>query len=152
VRPVGEFVVRDVRAADAGEWRRLRHALWPETTEVDHATDWREYDGATATHVILVAERPDGRLAGFAEVRLRSHADECASSPVAFLEGWFVDVDARRRGVGRALVVEAEAWAREHGCSEFASDTEADNSASLAAHRALGFTACHPTVNFRKSL
>jgi aminoglycoside 6'-N-acetyltransferase I len=75
----------------------------------------------------------EGRLAGFAEVRLRSHADECAPSPVAFLEGWYVDADAR-------------------GCREFASDTEASNGVSVAAHRALGFSEGPPAINFRKAL
>lgn len=28
-------------------------------------------------------------------------ADGCESSPVAFLEGWYVDADTRGKGVGR---------------------------------------------------
>jgi aminoglycoside 6'-N-acetyltransferase I len=78
--------------------------------------------------------------------------DECFTSPVAFLEGWYVDADVRRRGVGRALVAAAEAWARERGCREFASDAHLDNPESRAAHRALGFEESVPVVNVRRVL
>jgi aminoglycoside 6'-N-acetyltransferase I len=60
--------------------------------------------------------------------------------------------EARGRGVGRRLVSAAESWARGQGCSEFASDTEADNYASAAAHRALGFTDVGLVRCFRKDL
>jgi aminoglycoside 6'-N-acetyltransferase I len=148
----GRPPIRALAAGEEAEWRRLRHALWPETTDADHATDLQEYRDAASSHVILVAPRPDGSLAGFAEVRLRSIVDGCSTSPVAFLEGWFVDPDMRRHGVGRALVQAAEDWARSRGCQEFGSDTEADNALSRAAHRSLGFTEAPPTVNFRKRL
>lgn len=144
--------VRPFTSSDRAEWQRLRHVLWPETTAVDHETDLAEYLGAPESHVILVAVRPDGRLAGFAEIRLRSHADECTTRPVAFLEGWYVDEDVRRTGLGRALVEAGESWARGRGCREFASDTEASNVESVAAHRALGFSEGPPAINFRKML
>lgn len=61
------------------------------------------------------------------------------SSQVAYVEGWFVVPEIRRRGLGRALVSAAEEWGRVQGCTEFASDTLPDNRASAAAHLALGF-------------
>jgi aminoglycoside 6'-N-acetyltransferase I len=146
------IVVRPFGSADDPEWRRLRHALWPSTSDVDHARDLREYLESPQTHMILVVDRPGGGLSGCAEVRLRSHADECLTSPVAFLEGWYVDADMRRRGVGRALIAAAEAWARGRGCREFGSDTPVNNPESRAAHRALGFEESAPVVNFRKVL
>ena len=55
---------------------------------------------------------------------LRPYAEGCATTPVAFLEAWFVSPERRRRGVGRALVATAEAWARGRGCHEFANRPE----------------------------
>jgi aminoglycoside 6'-N-acetyltransferase I len=49
------------------------------------------------------------------------------TSPVAFLEGWYVDPDYRGARVGRRLVEAVEAWAREQGFSELASDALLDN-------------------------
>jgi len=51
-----------------------------------------------------------------------------------------------RRGVGRALVQAAEAWAAAQGCTEMASDTDSDYPSSPAAHAALG---CAEVEHFR---
>ena len=100
----------------------------------------------------LVAVRPDGGLGGFVEVELRSYAEDCEASPVPYVEGWYVDEDLRRSGVGRALIEAAMDWAREHGFREIASDTLADNAVSIAAHLALGFEKTAELVTFRRSL
>ncbi len=67
------------------------------------------------------------------------YAEGCTTDHVGFLEGWYVAPEARGGGIGRALVAASEDWARSQGCSEFASDAEVDNDASIAAHLALGF-------------
>jgi tetratricopeptide (TPR) repeat protein len=71
---------------------------------------------------------------------------------VAFLEGWFVEEHARRRGVGAALIRAAESWAREQGCTEFASDALVDNDVSSQAHKALGFKEVEVIRCFMKTL
>jgi ribosomal protein S18 acetylase RimI-like enzyme len=71
---------------------------------------------------------------------------------VAYLEGWYVEPDARRRGVGRALVAAAEQWAASQECTEFGSDALLDNDVSAAAHRALGFEETEHLRLFRKVL
>jgi aminoglycoside 6'-N-acetyltransferase I len=90
--------------------------------------------------------------AGFAEISIRHYAEGCSTDRVAFLEGWYVVPEARNRGVGRALVAAAEDWGRSQQCTEFASDAEADNSVSAAAHRALGFEEVGLIRCFRKDL
>lgn len=103
-------------------------------------------------NAVFVYARADGRLGGFIEVGLRSYAEGCSTSPVAYVEGWYVDDDLRRSGVGRALVVEAEAWALRRGLTEMASDTGLENNVSIAAHRALGFEEVERAVLFKKPL
>ena len=100
---------------------------------------------------VLVAEH-DGTLAGFVELSLRAYAEGCETSPVAYLEGWYVSPDARGTGVGRALLNAAEMWGRAQGCTEFASDAEADNASSADAHRACGFEEVSLVRCFRKRL
>ena len=100
---------------------------------------------------VLVAVE-GGRVVGFAEISRRNYAEGCETSPVGFLEGWYVVPAWRRRGVGRAVVQEAEAWARSLGCTEFASDALAENSVSAAAHLALGFEEVEVIRCFRKPL
>jgi aminoglycoside 6'-N-acetyltransferase I len=71
---------------------------------------------------------------------------------VAFLEGIFVTPEARGQGVARALVGAVEDWAREQGCTEFASDAALENSVSHNMHRALGFAETQRVVFFKKML
>ena len=133
----------------------MRSALYtnPPAREVDDWLAATETGGTRPVGVaVLVADRGNGRLAGFVEIGSRSYAEGCESTPVAYLEGWFVDPDSRRSGVGRQLLEAAEDWARANGFKELASDAELDNDASHRAHRALGFDEVERQVCFRKRL
>ncbi|MEX2157197.1 MAG: GNAT family N-acetyltransferase [Gemmatimonadales bacterium] len=101
---------------------------------------------------VLLALDDAGKQLGFAELSIRAYAEDCVTDKVAYLEGWYVVPEARRRGVGRALVAAAEEWARGQGCTEFASDALLDNAPSAAAHRALGFVETVQIRCFRKVL
>ena len=133
----------------------MRERLYsnPDPEEID---DW--FDAAKSGRTplvgieVLVADRGDGLLAGFVEIGSRNYAEGCETSPVAYLEGWYVDPDARRAGLGTKLVEAAEAWALMNGFAEIASDTELDNGISLQAHLALGFEEVERQICFKKSL
>lgn len=140
-------VIRQYRDADWAEWRRMRGALWPDQTE----SDMRAWLAGTNT-TVFVAERADGGLCAFAEAGERSCADGCLTSPVAYLEGWYVDADVRRRSIGGQLIRAVEAWARARGYAELASDTQLDNTISQRAHRQLGFEETERAVLYRKGL
>jgi aminoglycoside 6'-N-acetyltransferase I len=150
------LAIRPVRSADAAEWLRLRRALWP-----DEGKGERSQAGEIARHfargggggVTLVAERRDRRrLGGFLELGLRAYAEGCATSPVAYVEGLYVERDFRRRGAAEALLAAAEAWARTAGDRELASDALIKNAASLAWHGRMGFAEVERVVCFRKLL
>jgi aminoglycoside 6'-N-acetyltransferase I len=125
----------------------MRTALWPDQIAADMA-EWL----ARPDTVVIVADASDGQLRGFAEVGERSVADSCDTSPVAYLEGWWVDAAVRRQGVGASLIAAAEAWAMARGFSEFASDTTLDNVGSQEAHVRLGFVEVERAVLYRKVL
>lgn len=143
--------VRRAQDGDQAEYLRMRGALWPEADPAELAS---ELDAmlAAADQVALVAVRADGRLGGFAEAGVRPFANGVDESPCAVLEGWWVDADARRAGVGRALVAAVEDWARARGFTELGSDALLDNTLSHQAHRALGFEERERVVHFRKRL
>jgi aminoglycoside 6'-N-acetyltransferase I len=145
--------IRPVRRADSRAWLLMRHALWPDESD-SHVADVAAFlDGEiTMPLEVLMAFDENGEAIGFAELSIRSYAEDCYSGRVAYLEGWFVDAAARRQGVGAALVDAAEEWGRAQGCTEFASDALIDNEMSLDAHRALGFTETARLVCFRKDL
>ena len=134
----------------------MRSRLWP---HADFAELHREVDAfvtAKVTESILsaafVADDDAAQAIGFIELSLRAFSDGCASSPVPHIEGWYVEPEARRQGVGHALIAAAEAWAREGGFTELASDVELYNDASLRAHGACGFDEVERLIKLRKAL
>lgn len=154
------FEIRHAELADAAGWAALRAELWPEEDPTVLATEVARFfegppsgGGGVAEAVLLAVEPgPLETVIGFAELSRRAYAEGCETSPVGFLEGWFVAAGRRRQGVGRALVAAAERWARGQGCREFASDALADNAASARAHRTLGFDEVALIRCFRKPL
>jgi aminoglycoside 6'-N-acetyltransferase I len=132
----------------------MRNALWPEGGLSGHATEIAQFfAGALKMPLeVLLAVDEAGKAIGFAELSIRSYAEECVTDRVAYLEGWYVDAEWRRRGVGKALIEAAESWARAQGCTEFGSDALLENETSAAAHRALGFEETVQIRCFRKEL
>ncbi len=86
------------------------------------------------------------------EVGLRDHGEGCETSPVGYIEAWFVGEYVRGQKVGRDLILAAEEWARQKGCTEMASDTWLENEASITAHLKLGYVEVERLVHFAKRL
>jgi aminoglycoside 6'-N-acetyltransferase I len=129
--------IRPAGPADAEVWATLRHELWPDESVSELAAEADAFFEAADPQPaqVLLAESPESDVIGFAELSLRPYAEGCSTSPVAFLEGWYVVPGSRRQG-GR----------------EFASDTQIDNILSIAAHQALGFEDAGALRCFRKDL
>jgi aminoglycoside 6'-N-acetyltransferase I len=140
-------MIRTYRSEDYAEWRRMRSSLWPDQTDADMAA-WLARPDAT----VIVAVRAIGSLSGFVEIGERTNADGCETSPVAYVEGWWVDADVRRQGIGAKLIEAAESFARSRGYRELGSDTELHNVISQRAHERLGFQDHDRVVLYRKVL
>ena len=136
-------------STDRSEWFRMRSLLHPDADNAQDATNLLSGD---QPYEVFVALRDDVGLCGYIEIGERNYAEGCDSSPVPYVESWWVDEDMRKRGVGRALMAAAESWSRERGHVELASDTQLDNKRSQKAHRALGFDEVERIVVFRKAL
>ncbi len=104
---------------------------------------------------VLFCEDENGLLIGFAELSLRRRLDGFETSPVAYLEGWYVVEAMRGRGIGKTIIKGVEQWAKKQGCRELASDTEPENTTSIRAHELLGFKRYGTSAEgilFRKTL
>ena len=133
----------------------MRSSLFsgPDPQEIEDWFDAEQRGGTPLIGVaVIVADQGDGALAGFVEIGSRKYAEGCDTTPVAYLEGWYVDPEFRRTGLGARLIRAAETWALRHGFSEMASDTELDNDISEQAHIALGFEEVERQICFRKRL
>lgn len=90
---------------------------------------------------------------GFAQCQLRhDYVEGTHSSPVGYLEGIFVVPEYQHKGCAKELLNECELWAKEKGCSEFASDCELNNINSFNFHMAMGFEEANRVICFRKEL
>jgi aminoglycoside 6'-N-acetyltransferase I len=143
--------VRKMAETDKPRWLELRRALWPECPAARHSLEMdqlRHSDG-----VVLLAEDLDGQVVGFAELSIRrDHVEGTSSTPVPYLEGWYVIPSRRRQGIGRALIESAEGWALEAGFWEMASDAESDNHDGIRAHWDSGFHEVGRSVHFVRPL
>lgn len=144
--------IRLLKPSDWDEWARMRAALWPHCPDEQHRREMTDILQNPDREPVFVSVGPEGRLQGFLEVSLRPCAWGCESSPVGYLEGWYVEPGVRRQGIGGALVAAAEEWARSKGCVEMASDALMDNELSHTAHGRLGYEEVERLVHFRKGL
>jgi aminoglycoside 6'-N-acetyltransferase I len=145
--------VRHAAREDAAVWSAMRKALWPGADADElRAEAAAFFDGRDPLLNAVWFCEDAGLPVGMLELSLRPYADGCSSSPVPYVEGWYVVPEARKRGIGRALMQEAERWAAEQGFTEFASDALVDNATSECAHKALGFEEVERRIQFRKSL
>lgn len=146
------ITVRPARSADKPDWLRMRLLLWPYHTSAELSAEMDEIFAASGEQPVFIALRPDLTPCGFLEGGTRKYADGCDSSPVGYIEGWYVDEDMRRQGVGGALVRALEDWTRQRGLTEIASDTWLWNETSIAAHTKLGYLEMERLVHFAKKI
>jgi aminoglycoside 6'-N-acetyltransferase I len=131
--------------------------LWPDGPVEEHARELTGFFSGNAPGTLpqtyFLAEDRDHRPIAFIQVGLRSHAESCdPARPVGYVEGWFVQPEFRRQGIAARLLLEAERWARSHGCREMASDSWIDNQVSESVHLALGFEIVDRCIHYRKRL
>ena len=142
------WTVRRIGRGDLRAWCRLRVALWPDEPEGDLREKAEAHlRGEGLLAAVLLCEDASGDALGMIELSLRSFADGCRSMPVPHIEGWYVVPEARRSGVGRALVAAAERWMRDLGPDALLGNLESER-----AHLALGFEEVERAIRFRKDL
>jgi RimJ/RimL family protein N-acetyltransferase len=143
---VSDFVIRRSDPADAEQLTRLADSVSaePEGWLISVAGEWRSagderrflkalrrYPHAA----VFVAEREDGTLVGRLSVGRDPHP---ASAHVADV-GLMVALEARRQGVGTALLQAAVEWAREAGIRKLELHVFPWNEAAIALYETFGF-------------
>ena len=85
---------------------------------------------------VLIAEGADGTPLGFVSLKVSTDVTGSERGHVADLA---VREDARRMGVGQALMQAGEAWARKRGLTALSLDVWSTNQPALAFYRTLGY-------------
>ena len=109
-RMISNVFIRLAQPSDCTQLARLRESLWPDSSIEEHTLELslilEGKASLTMPAINLVAEATDGKIVGFLDGGLRSHADDCdLSHPLGFIEDWYVAEDRRHQGIGRQLVI-----------------------------------------------
>lgn len=144
-------MIRKATVNDALRVANLAIQMWEDNTVEGLAEDLAEIIDSPESAVFLLY---DGEIAiGFAQCQLRhDYVEGTDSSPVGYLEGIFVEEAYRNKGYAKELLKQCEAWAKDMGCTEFASDCELTNTGSLAFHLKMGFEEANRVICFTKKL
>lgn len=125
--------------------------MWTNHTVAELESDFKEI--VIKSDAVCFIKYVDDKAIGFAQCQLRyDYVEGTHSSPVGYLEGIFVAPEYQHKGYARELLTCCEQWAKEKGCTEFASDCELDNTNSLNFHTAMGFEEANRVICFRKVL
>ena len=141
-----EYRIRGAEPSDAEQLTRLAAAVSaePEGWLISVAGEWRSagderrYLKALRRYphaAVFVAEREDGTLVGRLSIGRDPHP---ASTHVADV-GLMVAADARRQGVGTAMLEAAAGWAREAGVRKIELHVFPWNEAAIKLYEAFGF-------------
>ncbi len=144
-------MIRKAQQQDLPLVAALAAQLWPSHSAAELAADMAPgFDDPNSVFFLAFTEEMP---IGFAQCALRhDYVEGTDSTPVGYLEGIYVAENYRKQGFAAGLLAACEAWAKEKGCSEFASDCELENSQSLRFHLNMGFAEANRIICFTKKL
>ena len=144
-------MIKRARIEDANVLADLGIQMWSDHDLEDLEAEFQEL--AMNDETVCFIKYAEDKPIAFAQCQLRhDYVEGTESSPVGYLEGIFVSEGYRKKGYAAELLSECEKWAKEKGCTEFASDCEFDNTDSIRFHTALGFEEANRIICFRKDL
>jgi ribosomal protein S18 acetylase RimI-like enzyme len=140
------FNVREANKSDASALAVLAGELGYSTTreEMCHRL---EYLISDTNHKIFVAEADS--VAGWIQVSIRQSLE---SGSFAEIQGLVVAEAQRNRGIGKQLVMMAEAWAQQKGCEKIRVRTNVAREQAPGFYKHLGYESKKVQAVFDKSL
>lgn len=144
-------MIREARKENALVLGQMARKIWDNDSVEELKKEFEEF--ADNQNMVSFIIYEDNNPIGFANLSIRyDYVEGCETTPVAYLEGIYVDEKYRNRGYGRDLVKACEDWAKDRDIKEFASDCELSNSDSFAFHKAIGFEEANRIICFKKDL
>jgi len=139
--------IRPAAESDAVAIADLCNQLGYQSTPEDTARRLRQMHGFE--HNALFVAEVDGRVAGWIHVIAFSLPEMDLHTEIG---GLVVDEAHRSLGLGRLLVVRAEAWAREHECSEIRVRCNVIRTRAHDFYERIGYENIKSQHTFRKQL
>lgn len=111
--------------------------FYEQASDVALAQDYLRARLTADESIVFVSADAKGALQGF--VQLYPTFCSVAAAPILVLYDLFVAATARRGGVGKQLMLAAQAYGREQGAARLELSTALDNLAGQALYEALGW-------------
>lgn len=144
-------MIKQATATEIRHVARLAQELWPDNTVSSLEAEMRE--SLTQSETAFFLYYADNQAVAFAHAQLRrDYVEGTNSSPVGYLEGIYVQEAFRKQGIAGSLLNACQTWAKQQGCSEFASDCELTNTESLHFHLSHGFIEANRIICFTKKV
>lgn len=144
-------MIRKACKEDSLVLAKMARKIWDNDSVEELKKEFEEF--ADDPNIVSFIKYEDGNPIAFANLSIRyDYVEGCETTPVAYLEGIFVDEKYRNRGYGRDLLIACENWAKDRDIKEFASDCELTNTDSFAFHKAIGFEETNRIICFKKDL
>ena len=140
--------LRPISENELSRWRTMRSHIYPELDDEYDSQEMEMILHSNYWFCFFVIDEAE-QIIGLVELSLRNIVDNCLTSPVAYLEGLYLEEAWRGQGLGREVIRHIFAWCRERGLSELATDAELHNEAAQAFYRALGFEETDRVVEFK---
>ena len=144
-------MIRKAEIKDLPILAELAYQLWPDHTVEEMRSEFA--DTIAKPDAAFFLAYSEETAVGFAQCQLRyDYVEGTDASPVGYLEGIYVAEEYHKQGVARELLAACESWAKEKGCTEFASDCELENTQSLEFHLNVGYEEANRIICFTKKL
>lgn len=144
-------MIRKAEKGDLGILANLAELIWSHSTIDTLLHEFSEM--ITKGNMQFFLKFANNMPVGFAQCSLRyDYVEGTETTPVGYLEGIFIKEGFRNKGYAKELLAACEAWAKDKGCKEFASDCEIDNIDSFFFHKAMNFTEANRIICFIKAL
>lgn len=140
--------LRAITQNDFTLWHEYRKSLYSES---DDARNLEEMNVIFKSDYWLCQfiEDHNGEPVGLVELSFRNVADGCLSTPVPYLEGFYIVESERNKGLGTKVIRFLIDWCKDKGYSEFATDTELKNKLAQHFYEKAGFKEVDRIVEYK---
>ncbi len=146
------LIFKRVSNEDKPIWKKYRETLYHGVEDSFHESEMDSILNSKIQFTYLVFEDTKDFPVGMLELSLRNLVDGCLSSPVAYIEGIYLDESCRGKGLGKEMIEFSKDWGKENGCSELACDAEFEDLSAQNFHQKMGFQETYRIVQFKMDI
>ena len=128
-------------------WKHYRNAIYKSLSDEFHGIEMEKIFNDIDWFCYFLTD-DNNRIIGLIELSSRNIVDGCLSSPVAYIEGLYIEEQHRGKGAGREAMSAVHQWCKQRGFTELAADTELENLGAQHYSSAVGFTETYRVVEF----